>query len=654
MRALSMNHLALIAAVITGGCRHRGSAGSDVREAPDVQGQPEKLGISAPYRWNDVKDATSFSIKTPWSDTYWPLADRGLAARWAAEGQDGNIVKDPISLSDVVFSLREAARSNDPLSTVYLSPAEKYDLIAGRLNEIDPQVWAQVSKLKQRVDATLSGTLADMSAADKKDREDYTRFQETIEQLVRSLNEVITAINTAATPEEAKKYGSERDALVEEINKNGIAIKDLRVQSMERTKSFRNLRRPVTLEESELANAVTQYLPMTGRSWESWDSFELSSIEDYGWMGHCHGWAPAALVEAAPKHAVMVRQGQRKVLFTEGDLRGLVTKLWADQAPPSKFAARRCNSDKVDSKDLRISDGKICLGAGCDTDAGNVIYIKNNRSEVGFIEYRDSPIAGKSKFARFTSNFDNDQVSVAIFENATNLAKYMRDPSSAPAPKSGQLHLTIGCRDVNPMTLHLALTKLLREQKQGFVFDKDRYSQVWNQPVFGYDLEYLPIKTKTGMSEPGVPVSIDDVDDPLKDFRAARTAYLVSISAQIHYGVEYGPLLRYDAKGADEMTRTLQTVYTLELDDSRNIIGGEWGRVASSGDTSFEAASEQPDFLWYSEPKASLRPSPFDVPLLRKLQACSQAEATGKITLRTLGATGTLKPVEISYSDCMI
>ena len=654
MRVSSMNHLALIAAVFAGGCRHRGSAGSEVREAPDVQGQPANLGISAPYRWNDVKDATSFSIATPWSDTYWPLADRGLAARWAAEGQDDKIIKDPISLSDTVLSLRDAARSNDPLSTVYLSPAEKYDLIAGQLNAIDPQVWAQVSKLKQSVDATLSETLAEMSVADKKDREDYTRYQETIEQLIRSLNEVITAFNTAATPEEAKKYAAERDSLVEEINKNGTAISDLRIQSKERKKSFRNLRRPVTLEESELANAVTQYLPMTGRSWESWDSFELSSYEDYGWMGHCHGWAPAALVEAAPKHAVMVHQGQRKVLFTEGDLRGLVTKLWADQAPPSKFAARRCNSDKVDSKDLRISDGKICIGTGCDTDAGTVIYVTNNKSESGFIEYRDSPIVGKTKFARFTSTFDNDHVSVAIFDNAANLAKYLRDPSSVPPPKLGQLHLTIGCRDVNPMTLHLALTKLLREQKQGFVFDKERYSQVWNQPVFGYDLEYLPIKTKTGLSEPGVPVPIDDVDDPLKDFRAARTAYLVSISAQIHYGVEYGPLLTYDPKGADDMTRTLQTVYTLELDGNRNIIGGEWGRVASGGDTTFEAAPEQPDFLWYPEPKATLKPSPYDVPLVRKLQACSQAPATGKITLRTLGATGKLKPVEVSYSDCVI
>ncbi|MSP59739.1 MAG: hypothetical protein EXR72_05245 [Myxococcales bacterium] len=44
------------------------------------------------------------------------------------------------------------------------------------------------------------------------------------------------------------------------------------------------------------------------------------------------------------------------------------------------------------------------------------------------------------------------------------------------------------CRDMNPGTWHIIVTNFLGLRKQGFVYDRTAFDQVWNQPVEGYDI----------------------------------------------------------------------------------------------------------------------------------------------------------------------
>ena len=53
-----------------------------------------------------------------------------------------------------------------------------------------------------------------------------------------------------------------------------------------------------------------------------------------------------------PKHGVMALLGDKQVFFSEGDIRGLMTKAWADSAPDDQqyFLARRCEESPQDVK----------------------------------------------------------------------------------------------------------------------------------------------------------------------------------------------------------------------------------------------------------------------------------------------------------------
>ncbi len=644
---------ALMLVSVSVGCRHNNKQ-NDLKEAPDAYGVPSLLGIDPPYSWNSVKDATSAQIALPWSDTYWPLATRGLANRWAANDKITKLPRSPANLTEALESLREAMGSKDILSTVYLSPAEKYDLIAGRIESIDADLWTEIGNLKRDMDPKIRSQLEAIDLQNRNSLDEVAEEQKRLADLSYHISEVATEQRAATSEAEAKRLQNEIDNLIKEHNKLSETIGRAMENYRNNQKSARQIRKPLTVKEALLATKLRGLLAMTSESWGTWAGWELSDVENYLWMGHCHGWALASIVEPAPKHAVLVKKGERKVLFTEGDIRGLTTKLWATQMPPTKFAAMRCNSPQPEISGGRISDGKICLGADCNADGGSEIYVKNNRQSDGFIEYRESSVAKETKFAKFLGGLSDDRVRVAIYANAQDMNKDLQGAQGKVNKQFGALHLTTGCRDVNPMTLHLALTKLIHDRKQGFVIDRERNEEVWNQPVYGYELEYLPILTRSGTQAPGGPTPISDIDDPLAPFRAAGTTHLVQVLARINYGTEISPLLTYAANGSSEATSTLYTVYTLELDQELNIVGGEWGQIPGKKSDPFEPAQAIPDFIWYASPGTAPIAGAFDVDLLKKIHACAAAPVTGTLTLKRVGATSEVREESISYSDCAV
>ncbi|MBM4251997.1 MAG: hypothetical protein FJ146_08505 [Deltaproteobacteria bacterium] len=644
--------LAITVASIVGGCRHT-SKSTDVKEAPDSSGAATLLGIDPPYTWDSVKDATSGQIQVPWSDTYWPLAARGLAARWAAGDKISALPASPQSFAEALVTLRETLASTDPLATAYLSPAEKYDIVAGRIEAADAGFWRDLEALKASFGADVGPQLDALTTKNKELHREISGLNEQIDELGRQASETISRLQ-AGSEADRQRVDETIKRYAEQINAVAVRLGELLNTYKANQRTMRTLRTPFTTKEMAFASKALPLTPMTAASWSTWGGWEVSDVDNYLWMGHCHGWALASVVEDAPKHAVMVHQGDRKVLFTEGDIRGLVTKIWADQLPPTKFAATRCNSKDPPKIAGRISDGMVCIGVGCEAEKGKHIHIKNNRFREGFIEYSSSPFDPHTKFAKFQGALTDDRVAVVIYESAAAMSKDLFAPDATVTKQFGSLHLGAGCRDVNPMTLHLALTKLIHDRKVGFVIDRDRNAEVWNQPVQGYELEYLPIKTRTGEAPGGVPVDIGSVSDPLGPFRAPGTAFLVSIQATITFGVEIEPQLTYASNASDERTGRMVVTYTLELDKNKNIIGGEWGRLPRDKGGSFEPIESVPDFIWYAAKGTTPNPGLYDVGLVKKIQACAAAPATGKVVLKRQGATGDIKDEELAYSDCSV
>ena len=677
LMALSLSLTAMVS------CRHLTTTGSGTKEAPDTYGKPSTLGIYPPYKWDDVKSAVQATIDHPWSDTYWPLADRGLAARYAADGSAGKVPSAPSTLYELVQLNQALEKTADPAIVNYLSPAEKIDLLLHSPGSIPP---ATMQSLKDNDDYYRSSVKTLVDPLDQKARDlavaettawgQYRTFSGQLNQLQTQLLEASGRNDTATVTQ----LDTQIEALAAQGQKIADTLNDLDKQATQLGLDRRHVLADFDAKSNSLTNALFDYMPVTAESYQVWYQWEASSTEDYSWMGHCHGWAPAALLEQKPQRAVLAQKDGKKVLFTEGDIRGLMTKLWADQAPESGqfFGARRCETDKYPTDEFgRITDGMVCYGktTGDCTDpaVGKRIYVKNNRIESGMIEYTESLTESKGKIAAVTAEMNNDQFAVTVFNTVADFTSWNRSGRRVlpPTAQVAVLLLTTGCRDVNPMTYHLALTKLIKERKTGFVFDRMRSSQVWNQPVFGYEMTYLPIrlnaKDPTGntLSVAGEPVAISEVNDPFAAYRAHGTAYLVTVAVAALYGVENGPMTSYKKDGSDEASDRLSTTYTLELDSQKNIIGGEWGGVPDPNPHS--PAEEQnrhliggdaPDFIWYFAPGSQPTQGPLNSDAVAKIHACSLQPKSGTTSITGVftGDDGSQvqQTKDIEYVDCPI
>jgi hypothetical protein len=139
------------------------------------------------------------------------------------------------------------------------------------------------------------------------------------------------------------------------------------------------------------------------------------------------------------------------------------------------------------------------------------------------------------------------------------------------------------CIGVNPGAFHLTLANIIGLQDRGFVADVDRYADVWNQPIVGFNSEILETITPSAAQ------------------MSKGIAKLLKVKTSMTYGEEavlLDPESAEDAEEAgtvsmDPVTGTdaqnylsREYIYLLELDVAGKIVGGSW---LSEG---------RPDFLW--------------------------------------------------------
>lgn len=110
-------------------------------------------------------------------------------------------------------------------------------------------------------------------------------------------------------------------------------------------------------------------------------TYEKDDIS-WGWMGHCHGWALASIAMPPPRHGVLARSRRtgQAVLFTEGDIRALLTKIASDNATiePNRFAGTRCEDRDSDiPRDLNRRIVDAALGVW---DSNNHALLREKRA----------------------------------------------------------------------------------------------------------------------------------------------------------------------------------------------------------------------------------------------------------------------------------
>jgi hypothetical protein len=95
-----------------------------------------------------------------------------------------------------------------------------------------------------------------------------------------------------------------------------------------------------------------------------WNQVKNSANQDgriEGWMGLCHGWAPAAIVEKKPMSAFELSSiDNEKISFEPSDVKALLTYMWAVNSYNTDFLGTRCN----EKNPKRDENGRI-ISPGC-------------------------------------------------------------------------------------------------------------------------------------------------------------------------------------------------------------------------------------------------------------------------------------------------
>ncbi|MEI8024839.1 MAG: hypothetical protein WCI18_00690 [Pseudomonadota bacterium] len=624
--------------------------------------------------WDILRKDNGAEIQQPWSDTYWPLMDMGLANRWMADQEKGPINGSPLSPGLQFFEMMQVFQDKKMTSLAYLSPGEKYDLVKNQ-GVFSPGLGQALKAIDNRVETAgllpLQRNMSDISKRLKKiELESKAIENKTAELATLYLEkdaESSTLRSKAATGDlsaKAKLEQIEKESKIINANLSQLykqleaAANASEAASKDYELAFTNLLRqqkPNVQNFLSSAQMLSKDFFMLGKSWQSWASF-VGQFNDnsWGWMGHCHGWASASLFEAPPKHAVMVEVLGAQILFTEGDLRGLLTKVWADQPPKYTFVGQRCESETTEvDKWGRSLDGVICSGlqSSCTLQSGGQqLVLTSSKLDKGMIVFSDAPGAGQSRVGLVRSRISPEVYQLSVFPSLVEYQKAVKANDYSKA-KSMTARMYTGCRDTNPMTLHLALYEQIKNRKRGFIFDKDRFNQVWNQPVFKYALTHQRIRKKNGtLSAPGEPVRIEDVDDAFANYRAKGTMFLVQLQNKVSYGVESAPAIH--SRSEDDFSSESIYNYTLELDKNQRVIGGEWGVIPSAATSVQESAEtfsrmESPDFIWTVPDGLKPTVGPIDFSLIDKLHKCSlQPDGIKTINLAGKGA--------IPYTDCKI
>jgi hypothetical protein len=138
-------------------------------------------------------------------------------------------------------------------------------------------------------------------------------------------------------------------------------------------------------------------------------------------------------------------------------------------------------------------------------------------------------------------------------------------------------------RDLGPGLFHIALTNIMGKHSQGFILDVTAGSEVWNQPVRGYEIIESSLVNATEASITYYGTNSYPFNTDMKHLAHTRT--------RVSWVVESNEDRELVATGrVDAYTTTVEYEYFLELDANHNIIGGEW--LGNSN-------TEHPDFLWF-------------------------------------------------------
>jgi hypothetical protein len=145
---------------------------------------------------------------------------------------------------------------------------------------------------------------------------------------------------------------------------------------------------------------------------------------------------------------------------------------------------------------------------------------------------------------------------------------------------NGERDVPDECMDVNPGALHVILGNFLGLNDQALAMDRTYDSEVWNQPIYGYEVVKQAKITGSKANQ-----CIGDTGTKYNRNPDAKTLY--EVKTNVDYIVEGSPST--SPMGMADYTSRDTYHYILELNTDGKIIGGTYCT---------DSAERHPDFLW--------------------------------------------------------
>ena len=146
--------------------------------------------------------------------------------------------------------------------------------------------------------------------------------------------------------------------------------------------------------------------------------------------------------------------------------------------------------------------------------------------------------------------------------------------------------------DNNPGTFYLAMANQIGVSKRSMVLDATFDYEVWNQPIYSYEIHYFNPETMqfAGTAREGTIARSDFRRDKFGKYRSKDFKAVLGGAMRTRYVIEVAPTQAPTSEPANDATTTVDYYFDMELDGSGRIIGGEW------------YLNRHPDFLWTPAP----------------------------------------------------
>jgi hypothetical protein len=282
------------------------------------------------------------------------------------------------------------------------------------------------------------------------------------------------------------------------------------------------------------------------------------TMED--WMGICHGWVPAAINNPEPAPTEATNKEGVVVPFGSTDVKALLSYYYGvpayDYARGDRKLIRNGNTfqylDALDGTDIKKW---VSLATGS--------TVFNNGYSVNLETTGD---AGRCKDPVFARPYGSEERCFAslTFGGTVETLNVVGQVGQRPS-REGRMGGVSALTDPNPGAFHIVMANQLGIMHRSFVGNinkKLKNAQIWNQPITGFS------------------TTVDS-------YRQGRRGGKVKVTTTLTYVSEiaqmWEPVVGTPKQRFEDMTFS----YTLDLDESGRIVGGEW-----------KDRSYHPSFIW--------------------------------------------------------